>query len=181
MYCEHCGLQIFPKHPNCTRCGESPTLHWFQLTSLLTLFLAVLCNSAIAMFLLPRFTSSHHGSLYFRIWLWLSEKSAAYGWVPVAVGLLAWDYFVRRKNKHKVKGWVTRKLLTFVLVAGVTHDSVVDSRGSAASELPVCHWSLSWLAECPGLGLCAGDRRHPLLQYGDARGPARQRQSPQLY
>jgi hypothetical protein len=120
MYCEHCGLQIFPKHPNCTRCGESPTLHWFQLTSLLTLFLAVLCNSAIAMFLLPRFTASHHGSLFFRIWLWLSEKGAAYGWVPVAIGLLAWDYFIRRKNKHKVKGWVTRKLLTFALVASVT-------------------------------------------------------------
>src|SRR5882762_3692337 len=23
MYCEHCGLQIFPKLPVCTRCGET--------------------------------------------------------------------------------------------------------------------------------------------------------------
>ena len=120
MYCEHCGLQIFPKHPVCTRCGESPTLHWFQLTSLLLLFLAVLCNSAVAVFLLPRFAAAHHHALYFRVWLWLSVKGAAYGWVPVAIALLAWDYFLRRKTRHKVKGWVTRKLLTFVIVAGVT-------------------------------------------------------------
>jgi hypothetical protein len=120
MYCEHCGLQIFPKHPVCTRCGEAPTLHWFQFTSLLLLFVAALCNSAVAVLLLPRFTAVHHGAFFFRAWLWLTLKSAAYGWVPIAIGLLAWDYFVRRKSSHKVKGWFTRKVLTFVIVAGVT-------------------------------------------------------------
>lgn len=123
MYCEHCGLQLFPKHPTCTRCGAAPTLHLWQLTSLLTLFIAVLCNSYLAWFVLPRFTGAHHAPLYFRSWLWVSQKSSLYGWAPVALGLLAWDYFIWRKARvkaPKVRGWLTRKLLTFVLVAGVT-------------------------------------------------------------
>lgn len=122
MYCEHCGLQLFPKHPACTRCGAAPTLHLWQLTSLLTLFIAVLCNSYLAWFVLPRFTGAHH-PLYFRSWLWISRTSSLYGWVPLALGLLAWDYFIWRKTRvktPKVRGWLTRKLLTFVLVAGIT-------------------------------------------------------------
>jgi hypothetical protein len=120
MFCEHCGLQIFPNRPVCTRCGESPTLHWLQFTSLLTLLIAVVCNSLLAWYLLPRFTASHHAPLFFRAWLWTSEKASLYGWAPVAAGLLAWDYFVWRKSRPKVKGWFTRKVLTFVLVASVT-------------------------------------------------------------
>lgn len=123
MYCEHCGLQIFPKHPVCTRCGGAPTLHLWQLTSLFTLFLTVLCNSYLACFLLPRFTGAHHAPLYFRSWLWLSQKGSLYGWAPAALGLLAWDYFIWRKARTKppkIRGWLTRKLLTFVLVAGIT-------------------------------------------------------------
>lgn len=123
MYCEHCGLQIFPRHPVCTRCGEAPTLQLWQLASLLTLFLVVLCNSYLAWFLLPRFTGAHHASMYFRIWLWVSQKFSLYGWAPLAIGLLAWDHFIWRKvavKTPKVKGWLTRKLLTFVLAAGVT-------------------------------------------------------------
>src|SRR5258708_13978992 len=42
-----------------------------------------------------------------------------YGWVPLALGLLAWDYFVWKDARPKVKGWFTRKLLTFSLAAGV--------------------------------------------------------------
>jgi len=120
MYCEHCALQIFPKHPVCTRCGETPTLQLFQLASLLILFLTFLCNSLVAWLLLPRLTSAHHAAIYFRTWLWLTDKTAIYGWAPLAVGLLAWNYSVRRKNRQKIKGWLTRKLLSFVLVAGVT-------------------------------------------------------------
>ena len=120
MYCEHCGLQIFPKLPVCTRCGETPTFQLFQLASLATLFLAVLCNSLVAWLLLPRFASGHHAAIYFRVWLWLSDKTAIYGWAPIAIGLLAWDYFVRRKTRQKIKSWLTRKLLSFVIVAGVT-------------------------------------------------------------
>src|SRR5579884_948320 len=112
MFCEHCGLQIFPNRPVCTRCGESPTLHWLQFTSLLTLLIAVVCNSLLAWYLLPRFTASHHAPFFFRAWLWTSEKASLYGWAPVAAGLLAWDYFIWRKSRPKVKGWFTRKVLT---------------------------------------------------------------------
>lgn len=120
MYCELCGLQIFPKLPACTRCGESPTFQLFQLASLSTLFLAVLSNSLVAWLLLPRLSAGHHAAIYFRAWLWLADKTAIYGWAPIAIGLLAWNYSVRRKSRQKVKGWLTRKLLSFVLVAGIT-------------------------------------------------------------
>jgi hypothetical protein len=120
MYCEHCGLQIFPKLPVCTRCGETPTFQLFQLASLFTLFLAVLCNSLLAWLLLPRLITAHHAAVYFRVWLWLSDKAGIYGWAPIAAGLLAWDYFVRRKSREKIKRWLTRKLLSFVIVAGIT-------------------------------------------------------------
>jgi hypothetical protein len=119
MYCENCGLQIFPNHPVCTRCGHAPTLQLLQLTGLLMLFVAALGNTLVAWFLLPHFSVGHH-ALYFRSWLWLSEKAATYGWAPAAIGLLAWEYFVWRKSRPKVKGWLTRKVLTFVLVAGIT-------------------------------------------------------------
>ena len=120
MYCEHCGLQIFPKLPVCTRCGETPTFQLFQLASLFTLFLAVLCNSLLAWLLLPRLTTAHHVAVYFRVWLWLSDTIGIYGWAPIAAGLLAWDYFARRKSREKIKRWLTRKLLSFVIVAGIT-------------------------------------------------------------
>jgi hypothetical protein len=122
MYCEHCGLQIFPKHLTCSRCGEAPTFQLFQLFSLATLFLAVVCNTLLAWLLLPHFTAirAHHAGLYFRSWLWLTDKSAVYGWAPIAIGLLVWNYSIRRKNREKIKGWLTGKLLSFVLVAGVT-------------------------------------------------------------
>jgi len=120
MYCEHCGLQIFPKHPICTRCGESPTYQLFQLASLCTLLLVVICNGLVAILLLPRFSHAHYAGFYFRSWLWLTDNAAIYGWAPLAAGILAWDYFVRRKSRQKIKSWLTRKLLSFVLVAGVT-------------------------------------------------------------
>ena len=120
MYCEHCGLQIFPKHPVCTRCGGTPTYELFQLASLITLLLVVLSNGLVAWLLLPRYSHVQHAGVYFRIWLWLTDNAAVYGWAPLALGILAWDYFVRRKARQKIKSWLTRKLLSFVLVAGVT-------------------------------------------------------------
>ena len=54
MYCEHCGLQIMPQRPVCTRCGVSPTYHWVQLTGLLVLLLALVLNALVAWFLLAR-------------------------------------------------------------------------------------------------------------------------------
>jgi len=120
MYCEHCGLQVFPKHPVCTRCGETPTYELFQLASLCTLFLVVVCNGLVSWLLLPHLSFAHHTPLYFRIWLWITDNAAVYGWAPLAAGILAWDYFIRRKAREKIKSWITRKLLTFVLVASVT-------------------------------------------------------------
>jgi hypothetical protein len=111
---------VFPNRAVCTRCGETPTLHWLQFVGILSLFLAVLCNSVLAWLLLPRLASGQQAHTLFRSWLWITEKGSLYGWVPVAGGLLAWDYFVWRKARGKVKGWFTRKVLTFVLVASIT-------------------------------------------------------------
>jgi len=83
--------------------------------------LAFACNSLVAWFLLPRHAASHQGQLVFHTWFWLDDKIARYGWVPLAIGLLVWDFLVLRGSRRpKIRGWVTRKLLTFSLVAGVT-------------------------------------------------------------
>jgi hypothetical protein len=83
--------------------------------------LAFACNSLVAWYLLPRHMAGHSSHFAFRAWLWLDDKIALYGWVPVAIGLLVWDFLVLRGSRRpKVRGWVTRKLLTFSLVAGVT-------------------------------------------------------------
>jgi len=87
--------------------------------SLVGIFVAVLCNSLLGLFLLPRLGMAHHGQSLFRAWWWFDQKAALYGWVPLALGLLAWDYFVWKEARPKVKGWFTRKLLTFSLAAGI--------------------------------------------------------------
>ena len=119
MFCERCGLNFLPKQSVCTHCGMSPTRHWLQLMSLIMVLVAFACNSLLALYLLPRFSCDPRASFLFRGWAWFDVKFSLYGWVPLALGLLAWDYFVGRETKAKVKGWVTRKLLTFVLVAGI--------------------------------------------------------------
>ncbi|MFI5105762.1 MAG: hypothetical protein ACHP79_12630, partial [Terriglobales bacterium] len=87
--------------------------------SLMTIFVAVLCNTVLGLFLLPRLAMAQHGRGLFRGWYWFDQKFALYGWVPLAIGLLAWDYFIWKEARPKVKGWFTRKLLTFSLAAGV--------------------------------------------------------------
>jgi len=70
---------------------------------------------------LPRHAAYGRARSVFHAWLWLDAKIAVYGWVPLAIGLLLWDFLVLRGSRRpKVRGWVTRKLLTFSLVAGVT-------------------------------------------------------------
>ncbi|HTS13212.1 MAG TPA: hypothetical protein VMH00_13940 [Candidatus Limnocylindrales bacterium] len=121
MFCERCGLNFLPRQSVCTRCGAAATRHWLQLIGLTTLMLAFACNSLVAWFLLPRHAASHQGQLVFHTWFWLDDKIARYGWVPLAIGLLVWDFLVLRGSRRpKIRGWVTRKLLTFSLVAGVT-------------------------------------------------------------
>jgi hypothetical protein len=87
--------------------------------SLVTILVAVICNTLLGMYLLPRLATANHGRAVFRAWWWFDEKAALYGWVPLAIGLLAWDYFVWKEARPKLKGWLTRKLLTFSLAAGV--------------------------------------------------------------
>jgi hypothetical protein len=119
VFCERCGLNFLPKQSVCSRCQVAATRHWFQLMSLVTLLVAVLCNSLVALLVLPRLAEAAHSRLVFRAWLWFDYKAALYGWVPIACGLLAWDYLVWKAAKPKVKGWVTRKLLTLSLAAGL--------------------------------------------------------------
>jgi len=89
------------------------------LMSLVTLAVAVACNALVSMLLLPRLAFGAHPSALFRAWLWFDYKAALYGWVPLAIGLLAWDFLVWKEARPKVKGWFTRKLLTISLAAGV--------------------------------------------------------------
>ena len=125
FFCEHCGEEFEPKHRVCAGCGAVPTRQWFQLTSLITLLAAVACNSAVALLVLPRLGHAHRAGGFFRAWLWMDNKVAIYGWIPIIGGLLAWDYFIWRRAKlkgtrPKIKRWVTKKLLTLVAAAAVT-------------------------------------------------------------
>lgn len=119
MYCEHCGQHFLPKQSACSRCNVAATRHWFQLASLATLLVAVYCNALVGLLLLPRLAETKHSRPIFRGWLWFDHNAALYGWVPLAIGLLAWDYLVWKEARPKVKGWFTRKLLTFSLAAGI--------------------------------------------------------------
>ena len=119
MYCDRCGLNFLPKQSVCTRCKRVPTRYWFQFMSLVTVLVAVLCNTLLGLFLLPRLAEGNHSRPLFRAWYWFDLKVGLYGWVPLALALLAWDYFVWKEARPKVKGWFTRKLLTFSLAAGI--------------------------------------------------------------
>jgi hypothetical protein len=119
MFCERCGLNFLPRQSMCTRCGAASTRHWLQLTSLVTLMVAFTANRLVAIYLLPGRLAGPHAPFLFRAWAWFDQKTALYGWVPLAVGLLAWDLLVWRHSRPKVKGWVTRKLLTLALMAGI--------------------------------------------------------------
>ena len=119
MFCERCGLNFLPKQSVCTRCNASATRHWFQLMSLATLLVAVVCNALVAMLLLPRMSMAARPKFVILAWLWFDRQIALYGWVPIAAALLAWDYLVWKEARPKIKGWFTRKLLTLSLAAGV--------------------------------------------------------------
>jgi hypothetical protein len=96
--------------------------------SLVTLGIAAACNSLVACLLLPRLAAGHnrlaisHAGFAARAWLWTDLKASAYGWIPLALGLLAWDYFVRQEShavmSEKIKGWLVRALLIVGFVTG---------------------------------------------------------------
>jgi len=100
-----------------------PTQQFVQLSALAVLLLIVLANTVMAWTLLPRLAATHPRMFLFRAWLWSEQEWTRYGWMPLAVALLAWEFFVWRKLRKKkivpkLKGWFSRKVLTFVLAAG---------------------------------------------------------------
>jgi hypothetical protein len=127
VFCENCGLQFFPRQSVCTRCDATCTRHWLQLTSLATLLIAAACNSLASMFLpasaLAHSAASNHASSFaptlkasaIAVWLWIDGKASLYGWAPLALALLTWDYFAwpewRPALKERIKRWVIRSLL----------------------------------------------------------------------
>jgi len=119
VFCERCGLSFLPRQSVCSRCHAAATRHWFQLMSLVTLLVAVFCNALVGLVLLPRLVEGRQSRVLFRDWLWFDSRAALYGWVPITLGLLAWDFWVWKAARPKVKGWFTRKLLTFSLAAGL--------------------------------------------------------------
>jgi len=97
--------------------------------SLVTLVIAAACNSLVGLLLLPRLAAGHsnrlavnHLGLAVRAWLWTDLKAAVYGWIPLAVGLLAWDYFVRQESRavisQKIKSWLVRAVLILAIATG---------------------------------------------------------------
>src|SRR5262249_39729550 len=161
MYCEHCGLQVFPKHPVCTRCGESPTYQLFQLTSLGTLFLVVLCNGLVAILLLPRFSQAHYAGFYFRSWLWLTDKTAIYGWAPLRRRNLRLGLFrppqVAPESQKLAHAQTSQLCFSGQHYAG---PSLVDSCGAASAEFHVADPYLPGTALRLGLaGHFAGHHR----------------------
>jgi len=129
LFCENCGLQFLPVQSVCTRCGVTSTRHWFQLMGLVTLGIAASCNSLVACLLLPRLAAGNLHRLAagqegfaIRAWLWTDLKAAAYGWVPLALALLGWEYFVRQESQmmsERIKDWAIRTLLILAFLPGV--------------------------------------------------------------
>jgi hypothetical protein len=148
-----------PQRPTCSRCGKAPTKQWVQLISLVVLLVAIVGNSLAGWFLLPRVAAEHPGRVFFRAWLWADVEGARYGWMPLAGALLAWEFFVWRKIRKskpmpKIKGWVSRKILTFVLAAGfapilpwwIPAGQPSDKTLATLGQYPGVPCALSWSA-----------------------------------
>ena len=159
MYCEYCGLQILAQHPVCSRCGKTPTKQWMQFISLIFLLLAIIANSLTGWLVLPRLIAAHPSQFFFRAWLWIDANSALYGWMPLAGALLAWEFFVwrkfrRNKTAPKIKSWISRKVLTFVLAAGfapvlpwwIPAGQPSDKTVAALANYPGLPCAISWSA-----------------------------------
>jgi hypothetical protein len=157
VFCEHCGIKILPERRVCPRCGRAPSHEWVHLISLAILFLVAIANSVAGLFVLPKLSTMHPSVPFFRGWLWADRQSSLYGWIPLAVALLLWEYFVWRKIRKakpvpKIKRWVSRKILAFVLAAGfapilpwwVPANQPSDRTLSAISQYPGLPCAISW-------------------------------------
>jgi hypothetical protein len=72
--------------------------------SLVTLAVAVLCNALVSTLLLPRSGLRNARLCRFPVaWLWFDYQAALYGWVPIAIALLAWDFLVWKEARLKLK------------------------------------------------------------------------------
>ena len=98
--------------------------------SLITIVIAAAANAAVGVWVLPRLLAGHshrvefaHESFALRAWMWTDLKAALYGWIPLAIGLLAWDYFLRHEPapvmSEKLKGWLVRCLLILAVGTGL--------------------------------------------------------------
>jgi len=178
VYCENCGLQIFPEKQCCTRCGKAPTQLFVQLFALALLLVTMIGNSVAGWYLLPRLAATHPSHLLFRAWLWLDLESAQYGWMPLAAALLVWEFLVWRKIRKrkqalpKIKSWISRKILTFVLAAGfapilpwwIPVDKPSDKTLAALSRYPGLPCAVSWSAILfVAIVLCLRDETRDLL------------------
>jgi hypothetical protein len=182
MYCENCGLQIFPEKARCTRCGRVPAQQLIQLMALTVLLLTLIGNGLACWFLLPKLAATHPHHFLFRAWLWSDVKTAQYGWMPLAAALLAWEGFVWRKVRKKrqaapkIKGWVSRKVLSFVLAAGfapivpwwIPIGQPSDKTLAALAAYPGLPCAISWSAILVvAIVLCAkADTRDMVLGRG---------------
>lgn len=167
--------------------------------SLVTLVVAAACNALVACFLLPRLIAAHaqrpaamHAGFVVRAWLWTDLKASAYGWIPLGLGLLAWDHFLRQESQtvisEKIKDWVVRLLLIVGFVTGVvplvprwlrppaamlaTHAKLPHLPMLAA--VPELSWLLPWgLVGLATALLCLNaETRDALLGHGRVLGAA---------
>jgi hypothetical protein len=197
LYCENCGLQFLPVQSFCTRCGITSTRHWFQLMGLITLVIAAGGNSAVGVLLLPRLLAVHSRRPGFareifalRAWMWTDLKIALYGWIPLALGLLAWDYFFRHEPaavmSEKLKGWLVRGLLILAVATGmaplvptwlrppaaVLVTAAKFPRVPALASVPGLSWLLPWslVAAAAALLCINAQSRDSLLGHGRVLG-----------
>jgi len=119
LFCERCGLLLYPRQSVCSRCGATATRHWLQLIGFGALTVAIGCNSLVALYFLPRFITGHGPSLLFRAWLWFNDKVSLYGWVTVALALLTWGFWPRPGCQQEKEARVARWLLVLLLLAGM--------------------------------------------------------------
>jgi hypothetical protein len=161
--------------------------------SLVTLVVAAACNALVACFLLPRLIAGHahqlaamHAGFVVRAWFWTDLKASAYGWIPLGLGLLAWDYFLRQESQtvisEKIKDWVVRALLVVGFVAGAiplvprwlrppaallaTHAKL--PRLPMLTAVPELTWLLPWglVGLAAGLLCLNAETRDALLGHG---------------
>lgn len=177
MFCENCGLQFLPQESVCSRCGTPPTRHWLQLVSLATLTIAVVCNSLIALYLLPSLVAKQESPSVFRTWLWFSERLSLYGWLVAAVALLAWAYWPRQGYEPEKEVRVARVLLISLLLLTVAVMALpwiplqaAKTLGSSLEAYPGLSSSLAWAIVVLAAGILCLNRetRDRLLGTGRA-------------